>query len=191
MNAKYRDELWNAVFSASVESRALIKIQKQASRCFEILNLTSYINCNVQAAHLKSELKCESERHRKSERNDDARSQNSKLELNWNIYIHHNKTNFLKDTQYRRFSSGFSHVVLSENTFWRSRSRSWNQTHLYPVMSRTKKKLRNCRRPADVPSVDQNRSFKPNHDVFLTPTKCFFFLCLNLTGARAQLPAWT
>lgn len=81
INAKYRDELWNAVFSASVESRALIKIQKQASRCFEILNLTSYINCDVQAAHLKSELKCELERHHKSKRNE-ARSQNSKLELN-------------------------------------------------------------------------------------------------------------
>lgn len=81
INAKYRDELWNAVFSASVESRALIKIQKQASRCFEILNLTSYINCDVQAAHLKSELKCELERHHESKRNE-ARSQNSKLELN-------------------------------------------------------------------------------------------------------------
>lgn len=81
INAKYRDELWNAVFSASVESGALIKIQKQASRCFEILNLTSYINCDVQAAHLKSELKCELERHHESKRNE-ARSQNSKLELN-------------------------------------------------------------------------------------------------------------
>lgn len=81
INAKYRDELWNAVFSASVESRALIKIQKQASRCFEILNLTSYINCDVRAANLKSELKCELERHHESKRNE-ARSQNSKLELN-------------------------------------------------------------------------------------------------------------